>query len=256
MQILRDDFLKIDKDKSGTVSLSELKHSFANMGREIPQNVVEIFESVDVDESEEINYNEFIAAAMCKRVTIDEEKLVLAFEAMDTENTGYLTREGIENGVGQMLKPEELDAMMLEVDTNKDGKIDYGEFLVFWRQLYVDTRVQAAANMAKSKDRESPGLSSAKNPRPLIRSASLSPRSLDYANQKSFGMSKPLPKLKEKRHSIECGTHLSKSGDMDNAQEVGEKAADRVQDTRKVLPKIGSADAKAGVNKIPFMDPI
>lgn len=265
MEVLREDFLKIDKDKSGTVSLSELKHSFESMGRDIPQNVLEIFQSVDVDESEEINYNEFIAAAMCKRVSIDEEKLVLAFEAMDTECTGYLTRESIENGVGQMLKPGEIDAMMQEVDTNKDGRIDYGEFLVFWRQLYVETRVQTAASISKAAKKEIPTLSSIKNARPMIRSASLSPRSLDYANQRSFGVSKPLPKLKEKRHSIECGTHLSHSeDDVGNGNAPSEMAADRVMlelrsNSNKVLPKIGNEDSaavKASVTKIPFMDPI
>ena len=46
---------------------------------ELPDNFEEIFHSVDVDNSAEINYNEFVAAAMCQRITIDEEKLMLAF---------------------------------------------------------------------------------------------------------------------------------------------------------------------------------
>ena len=273
MQVLREDFLKIDKDKSGTVSLSELKSSFEHMGREIPANVVDIFQSVDVDQSEEINYNEFIAAAMCKRVTIDEEKLVIAFEAMDTACTGYLTRESIENGVGQMMSPAEIDAMMDEVDANKDGKIDYAEFLVFWRKLYVDTRVQTPNTLQKTAKKLGTGLSAIKFMRPpMIRSASLSPRSLDYANSRSFAVNEPLPKLKEKRTSIEYGTHVSKSDDenahqdhfdfsqytdnMDKPQGGGGDSS-----KRKLLPKIGEdSDGGAGgeqksllgTNKIPF----
>lgn len=281
MQLLREDFLKIDKDKSGTVSLSELKHSFENMGRDIPQNVVEIFESVDVDQSAEINYNEFIAAAMCKRVTIDEEKLVLAFESMDTDCSGYLTREAIEKGVGQMLSPNELDEMMLEVDTNRDGRIDYAEFLVFWRQLYLDTRVQTAASMQEAAAKKAAtALASAQGKkRHMTRSASLSPRSLDYVNQMSFGgTAKALPKLKEKRRSMECSRSLASTRVLD-AEEDGDAEAEaaaeclaRDMDRRKLLPKIGGASVspsggagvsggvggasggRAAATKIPFMD--
>ena len=59
-----------------------------NSSGELPDNFEEIFHSVDVDNSAEINYNEFVAAAMCRRITIDEEKLMLAFETLDLDNTG------------------------------------------------------------------------------------------------------------------------------------------------------------------------
>ena len=61
-----------------------------NLKGELPDNFEEIFHSVDVDNSAEINYNEFVAAAMCRRITIDEEKLMLTFESLDLDNTGML----------------------------------------------------------------------------------------------------------------------------------------------------------------------
>lgn len=254
MHLLRDDFLKIDKDKSGTVSLGELKHSFERMNREIPPNVLDIFHSVDVDQSQEINYNEFIAAAMCRRISIDEEKLVLAFEAMDTDCTGYLTREAIEQGVGQMMTHEEMDEMMEEIDTNKDGKIDYQEFLVFWRKLYVDTRLAPTEAMkVPMRKNSTSSLHTIRTMRPMIRSASLSPRSLDHANQKSLAplSTEPLPKLREKRHSIELGTHVSKSDDSHSPCQSSDTPEKRI-DKKRVLPKIGDDAQRHATNKVPF----
>ena len=244
MQVLRDDFLKIDKDRSGTVSLAELKKSFEHMGREIPGNVEEIFQHVDVDQSEEINYNEFIAAAMCKRVTIDEEKLILAFEAMDTTNSGYLTREAIENGVGQMMSPEELDEMMEEVDLNGDGRIDYAEFLVYWRNLYMDTRVKSAEQLARSARRVTSNMNAMKamRPSPMVRSASLSPRALDNARS---GSSEHLPKLrdKQKRQSLQYEQQQDQEEEM-------------TSERRKMLPKIGDdgGGQRSSMNRVPFSD--
>jgi hypothetical protein len=92
---MREEFNTIDRDRSGTISMQELRNSLAAMGggATLPENFEEIFHSVDVDNSAEINYNEFVAAAMCRRITIDEEKLMLAFETLDVDNTGaYLTQ--------------------------------------------------------------------------------------------------------------------------------------------------------------------
>lgn len=87
---MREEFNTIDKDRSGTISMHELRTSLAAIGggTALPENFEEIFHSVDVDNSAEINYNEFVAAAMCRRITIDEEKLMLAFETLDVDNTG------------------------------------------------------------------------------------------------------------------------------------------------------------------------
>lgn len=43
----------------------------------------------------EINYNEFVAAVMWRRIQYDEEKMRMVFEALDVNRQGYLTAESI-----------------------------------------------------------------------------------------------------------------------------------------------------------------
>jgi Ca2+-binding EF-hand superfamily protein len=60
-------------DRSGTVSLDELRRALAQTET---VDVDKIFEGISLHHNSEINYNEFLAAAMCKRVEIDEDKLI------------------------------------------------------------------------------------------------------------------------------------------------------------------------------------
>ena len=83
----------------------------------------------------EINYSEFLAAAMLKRVNIDEERLELAFETLDTEGTGYVDVAALRQSLGAEQSDELLEGMIAELDTNHDGKIDYNEFLTYWKSL-------------------------------------------------------------------------------------------------------------------------
>jgi hypothetical protein len=59
--------------RSGTVSLGELRTAFAQTET---VDVDKIFQGISVQHTSEINYNEFLAATMCKRMEIDEDKLM------------------------------------------------------------------------------------------------------------------------------------------------------------------------------------
>jgi Ca2+-binding EF-hand superfamily protein len=101
--------------------------TFASSGAS-PEHIENLFHSVDVDGSAEINYNEFVAAAMSKyvtplllprahgwsvrRITIDEERLMLAFETLDLDNTGFLTKDTIRKALGEHMTEEELNEMV------------------------------------------------------------------------------------------------------------------------------------------------
>ncbi|CAN0007562.1 unnamed protein product, partial [Phaeothamnion confervicola] len=70
-----------------------------------------------------VNYNEFCAATIWTRLQLDEERLRDAFAALDTQNVGFLTAEGIQQAVGVDWDNEEVAAMMAEADVNRDGRI-------------------------------------------------------------------------------------------------------------------------------------
>ena len=136
---MREEFNLLDKDRSGTISMTELRAALGRLyglplspcliitSGASPEHIENLFHSVDVDGSAEINYNEFVAAAMSKyalsllslsslwwirRITIDEERLMLAFETLDLDNTGFLTKETIRKALGEHMTEEELDEMV------------------------------------------------------------------------------------------------------------------------------------------------
>lgn len=75
---MREEFNLLDKDRSGTISMSELRSALGRLyalplspcltptSGASPEHIENLFHSVDVDGSAEINYNEFVAAAMSK----------------------------------------------------------------------------------------------------------------------------------------------------------------------------------------------
>ena len=55
-----------------------------------------------------------------------------AFYMYDMNNDGYITKEEFRTtmkSLGENLTEEEIDAMMSQADTNKDGKISMEEFV-------------------------------------------------------------------------------------------------------------------------------
>ena len=66
------------------------------------------------------------------RDTDREEEIRQAFKVFDKDGNGFITLDELAQvmaNLGEKLTSGELKAMMLEADTNQDGKIDYGEFV-------------------------------------------------------------------------------------------------------------------------------
>lgn len=57
------------------------------------------------------------------------------FDSFDKDKNGYLEKDEIKKvseELGKPLTPEELDKVMKMMDLNKDGKISFDEFYVWW----------------------------------------------------------------------------------------------------------------------------
>lgn len=64
---------------------------------------------------------------------IEEERVAAAFDRLDSDDSGYISRENLREILGEDCKEEELDEIIKSVDTNSDGKISYQEFLDSFR---------------------------------------------------------------------------------------------------------------------------
>ena len=103
----RSQFERLDTSKNGFITLDQLKEILQHHNVP-PIEVEKMFNDIDQDHSGTIDYSEFIAAAMQKRVYLDEERLHDAFHRLDVEGTGFLTKEGLTKILGASFTAEEV----------------------------------------------------------------------------------------------------------------------------------------------------
>jgi len=106
---------------------------------EIKLNVDDIEKAMKVIDSNNngvIDYTEFIAACMYSQDYSEERQIRQAFMYFDKDNSGTISSDELRQCLqseDQTLSDEEVNALISEVDSNKDGLIDYKEFLDMMR---------------------------------------------------------------------------------------------------------------------------
>jgi calcium-dependent protein kinase len=139
---LRNIFNNIDKDRNGSVSMAELqtvlRDNCSEFADEIEQS--EEFQLLS-RENKDISYSDFLAAALIKRVCIEESQLLMAFALLDQENAGYLSFEAVRNAIGNYMTEDEVKEMINALDKDGDGRIDYQEFILHWRKITIQRTV-------------------------------------------------------------------------------------------------------------------
>ena len=127
-------FKSLDTDNSGTLSRQELIQGFHNFSFEdiedIEAEVDKIMSQVDTDGSGEIDYTEFVAAAMNKNKLLSKERLEAAFKAFDIDGSGSISADELKVILGKYHSyGDDIWADIIrEVDQNGDGVIDLREF--------------------------------------------------------------------------------------------------------------------------------
>ncbi|XP_059623499.1 calcium-dependent protein kinase 28-like isoform X2 [Cornus florida] len=130
---LHDQFDAIDVDKSGTISLEEMRQALA---KDLPwklkdSRVLEILQAIDSNTDGLVDFPEFVAATLHvnQLEEHDTEKWLqrsqAAFEKFDVDRDGYITPEELRMHTG--LKGS-LDPLLEEADIDRDGKISLPEF--------------------------------------------------------------------------------------------------------------------------------
>ena len=151
---LRKLFVEMDADKSGTITIDELRVGLDRHGAHMAKSEVEaLMNSLDLDGSHSLTYDEFLAATVHMHKLECEENLLQAFADFDTDGSGSISAEelttkllelGIKNTKAEVLE------IIAEVDTNHDGTIDYQEFVTLMcpRLLGHSAQETAATNRA------------------------------------------------------------------------------------------------------------
>lgn len=136
----REAFRLFDKDNSGTISVHEIGRIMKNMGNEMTEDELkDMIGDLDTDGSGEINFDEFVT--LMRRTEVheelsEEEAVIRAFKTFDKDNNGWLSCEEFKHilmNLGNKFTEEETLEIFNEADLDHDGRIDYVEFVDFWK---------------------------------------------------------------------------------------------------------------------------
>ncbi|CAL9068808.1 unnamed protein product [Musa banksii] len=129
---IKDMFEKMDINKNGKITFEELKFGLRKLGHQIPDADVQILmEAADVDGTGTLDYGEFVAVSIHLRKIGNDEHLHKAFSYFDQNKSGYIEIEELRDSLVDDLgtnHEEVINAIIHDVDTDKDGRISYEEF--------------------------------------------------------------------------------------------------------------------------------
>lgn len=140
LETLRETFNLFDKNGNGSICKEELGTLLRAVGENPTQKEIDFFiKTCDKNKNDQIEFEDFrhlmtIIHRDSVRKEDEEKTLMRAFKLFDKDNNGTIERaelERITTQLGEKLTDEELEQMFKLVDSNKDGKIDYREFIKY-----------------------------------------------------------------------------------------------------------------------------
>ncbi len=125
-------FKLFDIDHDGRITLNEMKNAFIKLNVKDYGNEIEnIFNSIDTDKNGIIDYTEFLSASINgNNEIISKKTLKDTFKLLDKDNSGKISKNNMINVLKlENLNEKIVDNYIKKYDINKDGEIDYNEFL-------------------------------------------------------------------------------------------------------------------------------
>ena len=126
-------FKTLDRNGDGRLSKDEVQEGYmAHYGKLISdEEVNQMFDAVDTDQSGYIDYTEFVVAAINEKKLTSMDKLKAAFRMFDRDNSGMITPNEIRDVLAcdSNLPQSVIDAIIKQVDANGDGEISMEEFI-------------------------------------------------------------------------------------------------------------------------------
>lgn len=161
---LKATFDTMDTNKDGKLTYHELQKALENQGFDmLKEELMEIMNGLGLDDTNEIEYTEFLAATMDMNYAIREENILRAFQTFDANGKGELTIKDLIEVMGSEDHARELVG---EIDLNGDGVISYDEFKAMMQGLNSHSaKYRALMNpgAADSKETGSGGSSAKKS---------------------------------------------------------------------------------------------
>ena len=135
-------FLKLDDNNDGVISKSEFVNGLKELFKEQNENIDDTFleneyHFLDVDHSNSIDYEEFLRAAIDKKLLLEEKFLKFAFEYFDVDKNGQITLKELKKIFKESsdFPEEEFNKCLQDSDLDFDGQINYDEFCNMMKRI-------------------------------------------------------------------------------------------------------------------------
>eukprot|EP01083_Nonionella_stella_P242036 844632_1 len=128
----REAFSLFDKDGDGSISADELGIVVRTIGMNPTElEVQDMMKELDKNKDGVIEFDEFLDM-MSQMDDPDPNEIRKMFRKFDTDGSGGLSLQELRHGIkslGVGVTDEELDEMLRDADTNRDGEISHDEFM-------------------------------------------------------------------------------------------------------------------------------
>ncbi|KAL1812485.1 hypothetical protein ACET3Z_022550 [Daucus carota] len=137
VEVIRDMFALMDTDSDGKVTYEELKAGLRKVGSQLAEPEIKLLMDVaDVDGNGVLNYGEFVAVTIHLQRMENDEHFRKAFTFFDKNGNGYIELDELRDALADESGETDDDVLheiMQDVDTDKDGKISYDEFVAMMK---------------------------------------------------------------------------------------------------------------------------
>eukprot|EP00419_Tripos_fusus_P076755 CAMPEP_0172887668 /NCGR_PEP_ID=MMETSP1075-20121228/134509_1 /TAXON_ID=2916 /ORGANISM="Ceratium fusus, Strain PA161109" /LENGTH=544 /DNA_ID=CAMNT_0013741403 /DNA_START=23 /DNA_END=1657 /DNA_ORIENTATION=- len=144
-------FMELDKDKSGTITMYELKSVLQEHISITDSQVLQIFDALDSSNKEEVNYHDFLAAMMASRIAKHDDVVVAAFKRFDIDKSGYITASDLLEVLGSDISKAEAKRLVEEADISADGRISLDEFIAYLQKSEDDAQMTVLEKLVEGE---------------------------------------------------------------------------------------------------------
>jgi len=149
LEELRNMFVKMDVDDSGTISFSEFKDAMLMHPEIPPEKVEQMFHNMDVNRSGDVDYLEFLSATISTQKNgQDRMSAMAAFSILDRDGDGFVGKDDIMQAVEGTYSSSEVDEML--VIHGKNGLINYQNFKVLMFSDHGQKLYRAASSISNN----------------------------------------------------------------------------------------------------------
>ncbi|KAG7597538.1 Protein kinase domain [Arabidopsis suecica] len=137
VEVIKNMFSLMDDDKDGKITYPELKAGLQKVGSQLGEPEIKmLMEVADVDGNGFLDYGEFVAVIIHLQKIENDELFKLAFMFFDKDGSTFIELDELREALADELgEPDAsvLSDIMREVDTDKDGRINYDEFVAMMK---------------------------------------------------------------------------------------------------------------------------